>query len=93
MIVTGQRLLEWVSVFPFLTSLITTIIPGLNLLRKIKIAIPQMAKHHCQWQELTTTLDSGQISEWQKDIEKWENNPLSFNPYRPRTKGMTLIKP
>lgn len=47
-----------------------------------------MAKQHDQWQELTATLDAGQISEWKKDIEKWEHDTSSPNPYRPRTKGI-----
>ena len=50
-----------------------------------------MAKQHRQWQELTATLDAGQVSEWLKDIEMWENDPSSLNPYRPRTKGMYCL--
>jgi hypothetical protein len=49
-----------------------------------------MVKQHNQWQELTSTLDGGQISEWLKDIETWENDPSSPNPYRPRTKGIIV---
>jgi hypothetical protein len=47
-----------------------------------------MAKQRGQWEELTATLDAGQISEWLEDIETWENDPSSRNPYRPRTKGI-----
>ena len=50
-----------------------------------------MAKQQRQWQELTATLDNGQIAEWLKDIEMWEKDPSSLNPYRPRTKGIVLF--
>jgi hypothetical protein len=58
---------------------------GSNLLRKIKVAIPEKAVQYQAWQQLSSVLDPQQVSAWLAEIKAWERDPSSCaNPFRPR---------
>ena len=39
------------------------------------------AKHENAYQQLTSTFSGGLIKEWEKMVEKWENDLKAQNPY------------
>ena len=58
---------------------------GPNLLQKIKIALPQLAKQRAQWREMSAGMDQRQLSGWLAEIVAWENDSSHPNPYQSRS--------
>jgi hypothetical protein len=62
---------------------------GPSLLRKIKIALPQLAKQTTQWHDMSAGMDQRQVSGWLEEIVAWESDPLRPNPFQSRSTSMS----
>ena len=40
----------------------------------MKVAILQRAEQNQAWEDQSASLDSDQVSEWSKEVERWEND-------------------
>ena len=50
----------------------------------MKVAVLQRAEQNKAWEDQTASLDSEQVSEWSKDVERWESDPAEPNPFESR---------
>jgi hypothetical protein len=57
----------------------------------MKVAILQRAEQNQAWEDQSASLDSDQVSEWSKEVERWENDPSEPNPFEPRSTRLLLI--
>lgn len=65
-------------------------IAGPSILRKIKDAIPERNDHQCDFEELTQSLKHKfpeQLALWIQQIEAWEADPSSPNPFEVKSDG------
>ena len=51
----------------------------------MKVAILQRTEQNQAWEDQTTSLDPEQISEWSKEVERWESNSSEPNPFESRS--------
>ena len=47
----------------------------------MKVAILQCAEQNQAWEDQSASLYSEQVSEWSKEIERWENDSSEPNPF------------
>ena len=50
----------------------------------MKVAVLQRTEQNKAWEDQTASLDSEQVSEWSKDVERWESDPAEPNPFESR---------
>ena len=58
----------------------------------MKVAILEHTKQNQAWVDQSASLDSDQVSEWSKEVERWESNSAKPNPFEPRS-TRALINP
>ena len=58
----------------------------------MKVAILERTKQNQAWVDQSTSLDSDQVSEWSKEVERWESDSAEPNPFEPRSTH-ALINP
>jgi hypothetical protein len=51
----------------------------------MKVAIQQRAEQNKAWEDQSASLDSEQVSEWLKEVERWESNLSEPNPFESRS--------
>ena len=51
----------------------------------MKVAILQHAEQNQAWEDQSASLDSEQVSEWSKEVERWESDPAEPNPFESRS--------
>jgi allantoicase len=51
----------------------------------MKVAILQRTEQNQAWEDQSASLDSEQVSEWSKDVERWESDPSEQNPFESRS--------
>ena len=51
----------------------------------MKVAILQRTEQNQAWEDQTASLDPEQISEWSKEVERWESNSSEPNPFESRS--------
>jgi hypothetical protein len=64
---------------------------GPSLLRKIKIALPNLEKQTVQWHEMSAGMDQQQISGWSAEIVAWENDSSQPNPFQSRSTSLFVF--
>jgi hypothetical protein len=57
----------------------------------MKVAIVQRAEQNQAWEDQSASLDSEQVSEWSKEVERWESDASEPNPFESRS-TRALIK-
>ena len=57
----------------------------------MKVAILQRAEQNQVWEDQSASMDSDQVSEWSKEVERWENDPSEPNPFESRSTRLLLI--
>ena len=58
----------------------------------MKVAVLERAKQNQAWVDQSASLDSDQVSEWSKEVERWESDSAEPNPFEPRS-TRALINP
>ena len=58
----------------------------------MKVAVLEHMKQNQAWVDQSTSLDSDQISEWSKEVERWESDSAKPNPFEPQS-TRALINP
>jgi hypothetical protein len=51
----------------------------------MKVAILQRAEQNKAWDDQSASLDSEQVSEWSREVERWESNSAEPNPFESRS--------
>ena len=51
----------------------------------MKVAVLERAKQNQAWVDQSASLDSEQVSEWSKEVQRWENDSAEPNPFEPRS--------
>jgi hypothetical protein len=51
----------------------------------MKVAILQRAEQNKAWEDQSASLDLEQVSEWTKEVERWENDSAEPNPFESRS--------
>jgi hypothetical protein len=51
----------------------------------MKVAVLQRAEQNQAWEDQSTSLDSEQVSEWSKEVERWESDSAEPNPFESRS--------
>ena len=51
----------------------------------MKVAILERMKQNQAWVDQSTSLDSDQVSEWSKEVKRWESDSAEPNPFEPRS--------
>lgn len=51
----------------------------------MKVAILQRAEQNQAWEDQSASLDPEQVSEWSKEIGRWENDSSEPNPFESRS--------
>jgi hypothetical protein len=57
----------------------------------MKVAILQSVEQNRAWEDQSASLDSEQVSEWSKEVERWENDSSEPNPFESRSTRMLLL--
>ena len=58
----------------------------------MKVAILQRAEQNKAWDDQSASLDSEQVSEWSREVERWESNSAEPNPFESRsTRALTNL--
>ena len=56
------------------------------------MAILQRAEQNKAWDDQSASLDSEQVSEWSREVERWESNSAEPNPFESRsTRALTNL--
>jgi hypothetical protein len=59
----------------------------------MKVAILQRAEQNQAWEDQSASLDSEQVSEWLKEVERWESDSVEPNPFESRsTRGLINLR-
>ena len=58
----------------------------------MKVAILEHTKQNQAWLDQSASLDSDQVSEWSKEVERWESDSAEPNPFEPQS-TRALINP
>jgi hypothetical protein len=56
----------------------------------MKVAILQRAEQNQAWKDQSASLDSEQVSEWSKEVERWESDSSEPNPFESRSNRLLL---
>jgi hypothetical protein len=51
----------------------------------MKVALLQRAEQNQAWEDQSASLDSEQVSEWSKEVERWESDSAEPNPFESRS--------
>ena len=57
----------------------------------MKVAVLQRTEQFKAWEDQTASLDSEQVTEWSKDVERWESDPAEPNPFESRLTRVLII--
>ena len=57
----------------------------------MKVAILQCAEQNQAWEDQSASLDPDQVSEWSKEVERWENDQSESNPFESQSTRLLLI--
>ena len=57
----------------------------------MKVAILQRDEQNQAWEDQSASLDSEQVSEWSKEVDRWESNSSEPNPFESQSTHV-LIK-
>ena len=49
----------------------------------MKVAILERTKQNQAWVDQSASLDLDQVSEWSKEVERWESDSAEPNPFEP----------
>ena len=58
----------------------------------MKVAILECTKQNQALVDQSASLDLDQVSEWSKEVERWESDSAKSNPFEPRSTHV-LINP
>ena len=50
----------------------------------------QRAEQNQAWEDQSASLDSEQVSEWTKEVERWESDSSEPNPFESRSTRMSI---
>ena len=51
----------------------------------MKVAVLECTKKNQAWVDQSASLDLDQVSEWSKEVERWESDSAEPNPFEPRS--------
>jgi hypothetical protein len=57
----------------------------------MKVAILQRTEQNKAWEDQSASLDSEQVSEWSKEVKRWENDSSEPNPFESRSTRVLLL--
>ena len=56
----------------------------------MKVAVLQRAKQNQAWEDQSASLDSEKVSEWSKEVKRWESDSSGPNPFESRSNRVLI---